>query len=157
MSSRTLPHFDEHIKRAINWFYESCIEDGQCHGWSHYAGNPRVTEWGGTLDAIRALLYAGESVHHPKIAKSLEWLRTAQQDDGGWRSWEMKQSSVEVTSWVLITLKLAGIAPTDLSISRGHSFLSSSQQENGSWGAYRGAESRVYPTLLSIWALTGLN
>jgi prenyltransferase beta subunit len=157
MSDRTLPRFDEHIRRAVNWFYENYIEGADCFGWSHYAGNPRVTEWGGTLDAVRALLYAGESIHHPKIAKSIEWLKRVQRDDGGWLSWEMRQSSVEVTAWVLITLKSASTTPTDLSISRGVDFLLAAQHDDGGWGAYKGAVSRIYPTLLSVLALDGLS
>jgi len=152
-----LPCFEELIPRTVNYLHDNWIDNNTGCGWSHYSGNDRVTEWGGTLDAIRAMVYAGESRHHPKIAKSIEWLKNSQRKDGGWLTWEMRRSCVEVTSWVLVTLKIAGEPYNSSCICNGLRFLEEAQYLNGSWGSYTGAPSRVYPTLLCIWALSGID
>jgi len=156
-SKSTIPRFDEHIARAVGWFYETWLDNPTGSGWSHYAGNPRVTQWGGTLDGVRALLYAGESRFNPKIAKSIEWLKSGQLEDGSWLSWEIRQSCVEVTGWMLITLRQAGEGPASGSVGNGAQFLVDAQHSDGSWGAYKGAPSRVYPTLISVWALSRID
>jgi hypothetical protein len=149
-----LVELDICISKGTRWFHASALANTSGRGWSHWAGNQRVTEWGGTLDAVRALLAAGESPVEPQIGGSLAWLKSVQRADGGWLSWEIRQSCVEVTTWVLIVLRDAGEQPDSQHVARGLEFLRHSRNDDGGWGAYGGAKSRVYPSLLATWALS---
>ena len=80
---------DEHISRTTGWFYNTWLDNETGTGWSHYAGLDRVTEWGGTLEGVRALVRVGENRYVPNIAKAIDWLKSTQQQNGGWKSWEI--------------------------------------------------------------------
>lgn len=158
-SRKGLPHFDEHISRAIGWFYNTWVDNETGTGWGHFAGLERVTEWGGTLEGIRALVRVGENKNDHRIAKAISWLKSVQQQDGGWKSWEIRESCVEPTAWALITLRLCDESLDSKCFKKGIGFLikaTNVTEEHCYWGAYEGADPRVYPTLLAIWALSGI-
>jgi len=150
---------DAHISRAIDWFYATWFSNASGVGWAHYAGLDRVTEWGGTLEGVRALVRAGGSREEARVAGAIDWLKAVQEHDGGWKSWEIRHSCVEATSWVLITLRLSGEPADTPCVGRAADFLASCanlEQSHCSWGAFKGATPRIYPTLLAVWALCGL-
>ncbi len=141
------------VSKSKKWLYDTWKENETGIGWSLTEDNYYVMPWGGTLDAIRALIYAGESIHSPIIAKSLKWLLNSQNEDGGWSSWEIKKSCVDVTCWIVITLKMINDQTYIELLNKAYIYLLNNQKEDGSFGAYYNGESRIYATLLAIWAL----
>lgn len=146
-----------HISKSVDWLYNTWKKNKTGVGWSITPDNPRIMQWGGTLDAIRALVFAGANLNNPMISESVEWLIQTQNDDGGWCSWEIKNSCVDVTCWIVITLKMLEMDIYQANINKAIQYIISNQKKDGSWGAYREGESRVYATLLAIWALIGID
>src|SRR5437762_14137610 len=75
---------DQAISRGISFLY-SKQHDGNWEvvakpqsGPGIFAGDVKGSQWGGISALCTfALLAAGESAHAPRIAKAIEWLRTA--------------------------------------------------------------------------------
>lgn len=154
---KPVPCFEEHISRAAFWLFRTWLKNEAGVGWSLYQGENLICEWGGTLEGIRALVRAGEGKHDLRIAEAVKWLRSVQQENGGWGSHEIPEACVEATAWVIITLRLCG--EDSECIQKGVEFLVEAAEEtndNCRWGAYKGAEARIYPTLMAVWALNGV-
>ena len=150
---------NSNISHGVEWLYETWLDNESGTGWSHYAGLDRATEWGGTLDGIRALIYSGEDKYDPRIQKAIDWLKSKQQENGGWGSWEIHQSCVEATAWTIITLKLCREDINSKYIQNGARFLAEAAVESDnlcSWGVFKDGQPRIYPSLLAICALRGL-
>lgn len=160
----SFPNLEGQLQLTRAWFLDfTWIENERGTGWAHYAepdpgmeGAHGPTAWGGTVEGIRTLLRLGVTPQHEKMRKALEWLEAQQSDDGSWPSWGIRVGCVESTAWVLIALQQAGV---DLSKPRLQSAtaylkkLARKQDHGAAWAAYGGAPTRVYPTLLAIWAL----
>lgn len=156
---KDLLNIDSNIALGVEWLYSTWVDNESGTGWGHYSELDRVTEWGGTLDGIRALICSGEDKYDPRIEKAIVWLKSKQQENGGWGSWEIQQSCVEATAWTIITLKLCKEDLNSAHIRRGKEFLIEAAIETTNhcrWGAFKGDQGRIYPTLLAIWALKGL-
>lgn len=153
------PDLSKNRSDAIGWFKNQWRNDDTGTGWRHSSRQPRVTGWGGTMDAVRALMDLGESPHNPKISQAIDWLESEQYPDGGWGFWEVSKSAVESTAWGVITLKKANRDLNDECLRKGVEYLVDTAQKQATgyaWGSSYNHECRIYPTLVASWALNGL-
>ncbi len=76
---------------AREWLLKAFKRNSFGVGWGHSPEEEEPSEWGGTLDGIRALLAIGEPPLSPIISDSVSWLKGRQRADGGFaappRSW----------------------------------------------------------------------
>ena len=123
------------LERAYRWLLREQEADGSWFG-----------RWGsnyiyGTGAAVPALLAAGISPKHPAITKAVEFLRKAQNSDGGWgedmRSYTdlrykaKGESTASQTAWALLALVAAGqLGEPTL---RGAAWLAQTQRADGTW------------------------
>lgn len=153
------PEIERQREAAVDWFYINWKDDETGTGWPHSQLYDRVTAWGGTIEAIRGLVELGESAHNPKISRAISWLKEIQREDGGWEIWETNQSTVESTAWGLITLRKTNHPIDDECIQDAVNFLVEAAQEQATgyaWGAAKDHNCRIYPTIVTIWALHGI-
>ncbi len=146
------------LASAAAWLHSQRVTNGVETGWPHLAGGGSPSEWGGTVDALRALIVAGASPSEPALASSLAWLVSRQRSDGGFGSREMGYSAAEPTAWVAILLHEAGAEPSQPVVVRALDFLESCIDSQGAVATSpndlaAGDTSRRYPALLACWAL----
>jgi squalene-hopene/tetraprenyl-beta-curcumene cyclase len=127
----------------------------------------------GTWSVLCALNAAGVSHQDPMIRKSVDWLVSIQNADGGWgedgdsyrlnyRGHEPSVSTPSQTAWALLGLMAAGQAQHP-AVARGVDYLLTAQQADGLWSErdYTGTGfPRVfylryhgYPKFFPLWAL----
>ena len=150
-----LPDISRNLSLAQGWLRRTFLSNATGDGWPLYLGQGEVSEWGGTLDAIMALHRCGVPATNSQIHRSVAWLMGQQQADGGWGSWEISNSCVEATAWVLLALQLLDRDELE-GYREGVSFLERTAERGDGlacWGAYAGAQPRVYTTSMAIWAL----
>ena len=91
---------------------------------------------------VPALIAAGLPAAHPSVRRAVDWLRSVQNDDGGWgedlRSYREEKwighgsSTASQTAWALLALLAAGERESR-SVERGVDWLADTQQADGSW------------------------
>ena len=96
----------------------------------------------GTSNVLCALRHHPVDASDPMITRAVEWLRSVQNDDGGWgevvQSYTDKAfmgrgpSTASQTAWALMGL-LAYLPADDPAVQRGVEWLISRQNEHGSW------------------------
>jgi squalene-hopene/tetraprenyl-beta-curcumene cyclase len=95
----------------------------------------------GTFLALRGLCASGHPGVHAAVKRGAEWLRSAQNADGGWgescEGYQAKHfvaapSTPSQTAWALLGLSAAGDAASD-GASRGVRYLLDSQLPDGTW------------------------
>jgi squalene-hopene/tetraprenyl-beta-curcumene cyclase len=126
----------EAVRRGVAWMLREQEADGSWYG-----------RWGanhvyGTGAVVPALVAAGTSPDDPVVVRAAEWLRSVQNDDGGWgedlrsyedRSWVGRgESTPSQTAWALLALHAAGLADSDAA-RRGIAWLVEHQREDGGW------------------------
>jgi squalene-hopene/tetraprenyl-beta-curcumene cyclase len=94
----------------------------------------------GTGAAVPALVACGLG-GHASIGRAVQWLRSVQNDDGGFgedlrsyvdAAWRGRgESTASQTAWALLALDAAGVR--DDTVDRAVSFLARTQREDGSW------------------------
>ncbi len=124
------------IQRGIDWIVANQEPDGSFYG-----------RWGvnyiyGTNSAILALVESGMSPKEEPIQKAVAYLKSHQNDDGGWgediRSYTDKtfsgkgHSTASQTGWALMALTAAGECSSE-SAKRGIRYLVDTQLESGTW------------------------
>lgn len=117
---------DRPIARAVRWFGRVQRADGSvpCLWYrDSTAGTARV------LDVLGILGLAGEQTG----LHCLEWLKGAQNDDGGWGDGHGAGSSAEETAWALTGLLSAGLPVSDPAVARAAGWLAAHQQPDGLW------------------------
>ena len=131
---------DADVRRAIDagvqYLKNAQEADGSWYG-----------RWGvnyiyGTWQAIKGLVSVGEDPKAPYMRKAVEWLRSVQNEDGGWGETcdsyphpEMKgqgPSTASQTAWAVMALTAAGDA-YDSATERGVEFLLERQLPDGTW------------------------
>lgn len=95
----------------------------------------------GTSGVLRALETLGLS-HHPDCMRAAEWLKTVQNEDGGFgesiqsyydtKTKGQGSSTASQTAWGLIGL-LATVGPNDLATERAVEWLTKHQNSSGTW------------------------
>jgi hypothetical protein len=108
-------------------------KDGSYEGW------PNSTAY-----AVLALRSAGIV----NVGDSLEWLRGAQNEDGGWGDYEHSPSDADATGAVLQALD-----PSSKAAKRGVDYLRQTQQPGGGW---RLGGNGALNTQSTAWAIEGL-
>ena len=148
-----MAELDAAIEKAAQFLVHAEIVSPS-KGWPLYVGSQDVAHWGGTLDALRALARVNFLVRNDFITDALTSLIRAQKTDGGWGSWEIPSSNVETTCWVLLTLHQCNKSHTK-AFHNGIGYLRAAKDAlEPCWGAFIGADVRMYPTLLSAWAMS---
>ena len=131
------------VSRGITYIKNSQEKDGAWYGrW----GVNYIYGTGLVLPSLRA---AGEDMKKGYVQKAASWLKSRQNEDGGWGetcytyedpSWRgNEQSTASQTAWALLGLIAAG-EERSREVRRGINYLLKMQQENGSWeeDAYTG-------------------
>jgi len=127
----------------------------------------------GTWSALCALRAAGVALDALPMRRAAQWLRSIQNDDGGWgedgdsykldyRGYERAPSSASQTAWALLGLMAAG-AEHEPCVARGIEYLLRTQNAEGLWDEERFTATgfpRVfylryhgYPKFFPLWAL----
>jgi squalene-hopene/tetraprenyl-beta-curcumene cyclase len=127
----------------------------------------------GTWSVLCALNAAGVSHQDPMMRKSVDWLASIQNQDGGWgedavsyrldyKGWEAAPSTASQTAWALLALMAAGEVGSPV-VARGIKYLIATQNEKGLWDEQRYTATgfpRVfylryhgYPKFFPLWAL----
>ncbi len=93
------------------------------------------------------------SVHTEFVSRiCVPFLKSAQNQDGGWGFKPGSQSRVEATSWAVFALCAEGTKATE-SLKKGLQFLRAAQLADGSWPASPTQTVGCWTTSLALWAL----
>lgn len=124
------------VARAIEFLR---AEQEECGAWF---GRWGVNYIYGTWSVLVGLRQAGEDMTLPYIQKAAVWLRSTQNEDGGWgetcRSYNdaalagMGESTPSQTAWAVMGL-MAVAGHKDEAVIRGIDYLTRTQRADGSW------------------------
>ena len=123
------------VRRGVQYLIRTQEKDGSWYG-----------RWGvdyiyGTFLALRGLRAAGENDREAYIQRSLEWVRSIQNFDGGWgescasydnNSYTPAPSTPSQTAWAVLAL-LAGGDTRSTSLMDGIDYLIRTQKPDGTW------------------------
>ena len=127
---------DEPVRRGLEFIRRTQEPDGSWYG-----------RWGcnylyGTWLALRALSAAGESPSAPAVQRATAWIRSRQNDDGGWgetygsyvdpESKGRGHSTASQTAWGLLGLLRVGDVESN-AVRRGVDHLLRTQRQDGTW------------------------
>ncbi|MFT9179487.1 MAG: squalene--hopene cyclase [Zymomonas mobilis] len=128
---------DPKMKAAVDYLLKEQEEDGSWFG-----------RWGvnyiyGTWSALCALNVAALPHDHLAIQKAVAWLKTIQNEDGGWgengdsyaldySGYEPMDSTASQTAWALLGLMAVGEANSE-AVTKGINWLAQNQDEEGLW------------------------
>ncbi len=126
---------DPRVRAALDWLLREQEPGGSWFG-----------RWGanhiyGTGAAVPALMDAGVPVEHDAIRRAVRWLRSVQNEDGGWgedlRSYGSEgapglgASTASQTAWALLALLATG--ERGPALERGIAWLVDTQRPDGDW------------------------
>jgi squalene-hopene/tetraprenyl-beta-curcumene cyclase len=127
----------------------------------------------GTWSVLCAIGRAGISREHPMVVRASNWLKTIQNEDGGWgescdsyaldrKAHKPAPSTASQTAWALLGLMAVGEVGS-AHVERGIAWLVAHQEDDGLWGQELftgGGFPRVfylryhgYPKYFPVWAL----
>jgi squalene-hopene/tetraprenyl-beta-curcumene cyclase len=155
------------MKAALAWLEKEQEPEGSWFG-----------RWGvnyiyGTWSVLCALGRAEIDASHPMVARAVSWLKSVQNEDGGWgescdsydlarKGHETFRSTASQTAWALLGLMAVGETRSP-EVAKGVEWLLANQAEDGLWGqeVYTGGGfPRVfylryhgYPRYFPLWAL----
>ncbi len=123
------------IRRGVEYLIRTQEQDGSWYG-----------RWGvnyiyGTFLALRGLRAASESDREAYILRAAEWLRSIQNQDGGWgescesynrNSYVPAPSTPSQTAWAILGLIAAGDT-NSISVQKGIEYLVETQRGDGAW------------------------
>ena len=124
------------VAKGLKYLKDTQEEDGSWFG-----------RWGtnyiyGTWSVLCALNVLGEAHDAPYIRKSVDWLLSRQNADGGWgedgatyfedRKAECKESTPSQTSWAVLALMAVGEVDNP-AVQRGIDFIMAAKNEAGKW------------------------
>jgi squalene-hopene/tetraprenyl-beta-curcumene cyclase len=166
---------DAPVREAVDYLLAEQEANGAWYG-----------RWGvnyvyGTWSALTALNAAGLAPDHPAMLRAVDWLKLAQNPDGGWgedgdtyprrggtrpdADMRLGPSTASQTAWALLALMAAGVVD-DPAVERGAAWLMANQDETGGWQEkdYTGTGfPRVfylryhgYARIFPLWALARL-
>jgi squalene-hopene/tetraprenyl-beta-curcumene cyclase len=112
-------------------------EQERAGSWFGRWGANHLYGTGAAVPALAACGLAG----HPSVGRAVAWLRSVQNEDGGFgedlrsyrdAAWRGRgASTASQTSWALLALEAAGV--DDETVDRAVTFLATTQQPDGSW------------------------
>lgn len=112
------------LEQAREWLCNAFKRNSFGTGWGHSPQEEEPSEWGGTLDGVRALLAVGEPALSPMISDSVGWLKSRQRPDGGLVPLTgsilysyLRSRASKISSWLrasLIYLAVAALAVAQL-------------------------------------------
>lgn len=124
------------VRAAVRYLRSEQLADGSWYG-----------RWGcnyiyGTAFALCGLAAVGEDMSHRRYRRSVGWLESVQNEDGGWgetlrtysdpdRKGEGPSTAAQ-TAWALLALEAAGAAQSEAA-RRGVAYLIRTQEEDGGW------------------------
>lgn len=130
--------------------------DGQ--GWNHYLKHKGIGIIG-TSVGILAMCYSGAPINNLQVLSAAYWLQSVQCSDGGWSTRSTKKiEAVSVTESTALAVRALStvLAPSDESITKGISWLTSNQLADGSWSTNKFSDGgTVYATCIATQALIG--
>jgi len=155
------------VARAVDYLRRTQLAEGSWYG-----------RWGmnyiyGTWSVLCALNAAGLNHDAPEIRKAATWLKSIQNDDGGWgedgssykldyRGYERAPSTASQTAWAVLGLMAAGEVDHP-AVARGIKYLADMQGADGFWDEPRYTATgfpRVfylryhgYSKLFPLWAM----
>ena len=124
------------VAKGLKYLKDTQEEDGSWFG-----------RWGtnyiyGTWSVLCALNVLGEAHDAPYIRKSVDWLLSRQNADGGWgedgatyfedRKAECKESTPSQTSWAVLALMAVGEVDNP-AVQKGIDFIMAAKNEAGKW------------------------
>jgi squalene-hopene/tetraprenyl-beta-curcumene cyclase len=95
----------------------------------------------GTFLAVRGLEASHAPAARPAMANAVEWVKSVQNDDGGWGEscasyskgrFIAAESTASQTAWGLLTLAAGGDRSSE-SVARGVRYLLETQKSSGDW------------------------
>ena len=112
----------------------------------------------GTWSVLCALNAVGIDRRHPAVRRAIAWLKTIQNQDGGWgeddagyavdyTGYKPCESTASQTAWALLGLMAAGEVDSE-AVRRGIAYLEASQSADGFWDEVRYYGCRVSAGLL---------
>jgi squalene-hopene/tetraprenyl-beta-curcumene cyclase len=132
-----IPRRNENLARAVDYLIKEQEADGSWYG-----------RWGmnyiyGTWSVLSALNSAGIDRSSPAIKRAVAWLKSIQNDDGGWgeggesyaldyRGYEKSPSTASQTAWGLLGL-MAAREINDPAVEGGIQYLLGAQRGDGLW------------------------
>jgi squalene-hopene/tetraprenyl-beta-curcumene cyclase len=134
------PGYEGAVRRGLEYLFREQEEDGS---WFGRWGVNHIYGTGATLPALAA---AGVPARHQAIRRAVAWLRSVQNDDGGFgedcRSYDLDEAGVawrgrgastpSQTAWGLMGLVAAGEARSDAA-ARAAAWLVENQRPDGDW------------------------
>ncbi len=129
---------DERIQKAVDFLQRVQFDNG---AWFAMWGIPYLY---GTSAVLVGLEAVGGDMGAPYVQKSVEWLKSCQNADGGWGeptktregpeyAGMTSESTSSQTAWVLSGLLAANVPPESEVIQQGISYLISQQRQDGGW------------------------
>ena len=123
------------IQRGVQYLLERQEANGSWYG-----------RWGvnyiyGTFLAVRGLEASHAPAARPAMANAVEWVKSVQNDDGGWGEscasyskgrFIAAESTASQTAWGLLTLAAGGDRSSE-SVARGVRYLLETQKSSGDW------------------------
>ncbi|GIG71296.1 prenyltransferase/squalene oxidase repeat-containing protein [Phytomonospora endophytica] len=156
------PHareIDECLALAATWLGDAYLTGERA--WPAKSGQAHPSVWGGTTDALRALIALADH-HRPRppylpdidVADVAEWLRARQEPSGAFASIGTPYAGAESTALVLIALCEQTRKHPDDAVRRALAFLESCIDDGGGVATTPRdrTEPRVLPTALTLWA-----
>jgi squalene-hopene/tetraprenyl-beta-curcumene cyclase len=131
---RGIPRDHDAVRRGVTYLLRHQKSDGSWYG-----------RWGvdyiyGTFLALRGLRTAGADAH-PAMDKAAQWIRSVQNEDGGWgescasynkHRFVAAVSSASQTAWALLGLEATG-DKSSAAVRRGVDYLIDTQRPDGTW------------------------
>jgi hypothetical protein len=149
----------ETVPANATQYLKSLVQSDGGWGWS----GGLSTDTNATALALQALIAAGEPLTSPIITQGLAYLRSAQNDDGGFPyapdPTSSPASDANSTAYVVQAIRAAGQDPNGAEWSKGSdnpiSFLLSLQLPDGSFEWKQGSGSNALATYQAVVALLG--
>ena len=128
---------ERYMARAIEFLKSAQEPDGSWFG-----------RWGvnyvyGTWQVLVGLRAAGVDMRAPWVRRAAAWLRSVQNEDGGWgescrsyndpRAKGLGRSTASQTAWGVLGLLAAGDSPAESALRDGIEFLLRTQRRGGGW------------------------
>jgi len=152
---------NEHLALAAAWLKRHRITGR--HVWPVSAGGAEASLWGGTVDAVCAVValrrcgtQIASILDDVDLGETKRWIKTQQNKDGSFRSGEFAFAGAEPTAWALIALHKITPDTRSREIESGLAYLEACiDARDGSVASSPNGElPRTMPSALTLWAFS---